>query len=297
MLTWPLHCQWHFRKGPGKLHTDTHTHISTNSHCQWEITPCHFTYVQALRSNHTFGNQVLELFSRARIRIYLRRTGLFVLLLSVHHSNHQPTSLFDCFLRYTMQQVKQCALQVFETTACRFPSICPVSPRWLSGPAGIIDHPSAHYHTEWRSHPSYETQDDPEHWISVLGLISCPNWTIVHQRGFCTFHCLLSTDEDAQPLKKKRMLCDAGPMTLSVPIFHSHWIFTEPGRGRIDAHRGAHANTATVTWRVLLFCCSADNNSFHQREINKSAGKQRNVAMRVRWLGWDWGLAGVWCSR
>lgn len=118
----------------------------------------------------------------------------------------------------TQPQVKQCALQGFESTACLFPSICLVSTLWLSGPAGIIDHPSAHYHTEWRSHSSYETQDDPEHRISVLGLISCP----VHQRGFCTFHCLLSTDEDAHPVKKKKKkLYDARPTTPSVPIFHS----------------------------------------------------------------------------
>jgi len=31
--------------------------------------------------------------------------------------------------------------------------------------------------------------------------------------------------------------------------------------------------------------------------INKSAGKQRNAAMRVRWLGRDSGLAGVRRSR
>jgi len=29
------------------------------------------------------------------------RTGLFVLLLSVHHHNQQPFTQFDCFQRYT----------------------------------------------------------------------------------------------------------------------------------------------------------------------------------------------------
>lgn len=227
MLTWPLHCQWHFRKGQSTL---THIHnTTTTKELHFVISHTCRRFSQIIRLGR---NQVLELFSRASVWICLRfacihapdcLSSCFRFTTTICNHSHRLIVFWD-----TQPQVKQCALQDFESTACRFPSICPVSPFWLSGPAGIIDHPSsAHYHTEWRSHSSYETQDDPEQWISVLGLISCPNWPIVHQRGFCTFHCLLSTDENAQPVKNKS----------NCSMMHSQWPHPFPFFTRSEFYR------------------------------------------------------------
>lgn len=259
MLTWPLHCQWHFRKGQGKLHTDTHTHIH-----KLPLPVGNYTLSFHIRTGASLKSHIWK--SSARIIQQSKCMNLFEMhriVCPLAFSSPQQSStnltvwLFSEIQYAESETVRPTGLWNYcMQVSIHMSSL--VSPRWLSGPAGIIDHPSAHYHTEWRSHPSYETQDDPEHWISVLGLISCPNWPIVYQRGFCTFHCLLSTDEDAQPVQKKKK--NALWCTANDPI-HSHFSLTlnfYEARKRKDRHsqgslyKYCHRDLESVT--VLLQC-------------------------------------------
>lgn len=247
---WHDHCTASGILGKDKLHPDTHTYIHKLPVPVGNYT-LSFHIRKALRSNHTFGNQVLELFSRASVRIYLRFACI-----------HAQDCLSSCFQFTTVIVNQPHRLIVFwdtlsskwnsapyrtltELHAGFHPSVqSSLSPLWLCGPAGIIDHPSAHYHTKWRSHPSYETQDDPEHWISVLGLISCPNWPIVHQRGFCTFHCLLSTDEDAQPVKKKN----------GCSMMHSQWPDPFPFFTHMEFYRARKRKDSRTQGSPCKYC-------------------------------------------
>jgi len=113
--------------------------------------------------------------------------------------------------------------------ACFYLSV--QSTLWLRGPAGIIDHPSAHYHTEWRSHSSYETQNDPERRISVLGLISC------------------------QKKKKKGSSMMHGQWPHPFPFF-TRSEFYRAKKWRIDVHRG-ESMQILPQWHGECYCFPA----------------------------------------